>query len=305
MPVVKNVSVENQTPVFDALCEEIGQYEIPFRGADADFDKHAANLKLLQSGFATFCSSGELQLILNNELRKFQTTDGIPPVSNNTLLLAESDSHVMSVSVLRPITVGQSQLMNAESSLLTQSSDCLIAEVSKDKTSLPIYDILPADKSGGSPQIRLRGTMPLLRARPVLLNARKEFMDFSITSESVIARLTSKAFLPYIWLVDRAHLKVIMTSASVPSLSRIPLALKLAARLLAEETKESVGAAYDCNIDLVKRYTDHEYHYVRWAAIQNLCYHDIEVGHPYLIKSLNDSHPEVRDAARRALDLIG
>jgi HEAT repeat protein len=78
----------------------------------------------------------------------------------------------------------------------------------------------------------------------------------------------------------------------------------LAARLLAEETKESVGPAYDLNIDLVKRYADHEYHYVRWAAIQNLCYHDIEMGRPFLIKSLEDPHPQVRDAARRALAFI-
>lgn len=298
MTVSRNIICEKSLPFVDALCEKIEKSEKWHR----ENNNNHHNIKDLKNEFSSLINSDELIIMLNSILQRTLTSDGIPPASNSTLIILESELFVLTMTSLKPWSDTTSVLTNANT-LLTHSSDMLIANAGKENLQLAYYSLTKKLESD-IPTVKKENMSELKPKEIIYIDAKSNVLDLEVTKPSIIIRLTSKLNLPYSWVINRSDSSVTMISASVPSVGRIPLAIKLASCIIENEDFDSLDNLYEETIDILEKYTDHEYHHVRWAAIQSIYSSDSELGKKYLEKAKNDPHIHVRNAANKSINLI-
>src|SRR3569832_861187 len=122
MPIRKHAGPGLQAPVFQSLCDELGRREPALVEGLSNHDLHWLALTELSGLLEAFCKSGEIESIVRAHLVAIRDSAATPPMANNTLLLAETDAHLLSVTLFRARPSGDSKLLGTAHLLLTQSS---------------------------------------------------------------------------------------------------------------------------------------------------------------------------------------
>ncbi|WP_437753451.1 HEAT repeat domain-containing protein [Sorangium sp. So ce1389] len=110
---------------------------------------------------------------------------------------------------------------------------------------------------------------------------------------SVMLVFTSGTVAPLRWQYDSETLHPLRAISASPTASR----LDYVARLLAEISDAS-------SVPALKSLLDHEDHFVRWSAVRGIMRLDHAEGLAAVRAALEDPHPHVRNAARKALHRV-
>ena len=108
---------------------------------------------------------------------------------------------------------------------------------------------------------------------------------------TVLVRLLRHASHALHHIYDRATLRPWMVQAGDPATTQVVCLAKVLGALGDSSSAKVLRAA-----------TRHPHHFARWAAVQALAAIDFDLALERIVAALDDPHPEVRDAARRALE---
>jgi HEAT repeat protein len=114
-----------------------------------------------------------------------------------------------------------------------------------------------------------------------------------VGSPIVLVILQSSPFLDFSWQYDPSTLRPFQAVSPNVNAYRLYYATKLLAEVHAEGSAESL-----------LRISEHKAHFVRWAAMQALFRLDHGRAAERLTAALDDAHPSIRNASRKALDRL-
>lgn len=105
--------------------------------------------------------------------------------------------------------------------------------------------------------------------------------------------IAKEGMLNYSWEYDAKTLAPIRVALTNVTIGRLMTSLKIFGMTQFLESKE-----------ILIKLTNHDEHCVRWEAVRSLINVDFEKGKKVLTAMLDDKHPEIRNAARKSLQII-
>lgn len=240
--------------------------------------------------------SGEIHRLIRNELTQLARNGGrTPPASTGTVfVLAETENYVLTLSLLKASA-------SASERLYSLPNDALVANLSPQ----PFHGYLHRIPDGCindifDPSMALiRGEAFDLRQYEVCFwNSSATVPEYTARQDVAMLKLNSKRTQSLLWCYDKQTLQPLLSAACTPLPSRLQMSAVCLAELQEEFDERQRAAA----VENLGALAAHEFHYVRWSALQNLYQIDEATTVPLLESSAQrDRHPHVRRAAERSL----
>lgn len=207
------------------------------------------------------------------------------------------------------ISIFSTQFINVNLGLLTKASehrsslfsipgDMLIVNIGRNEFSVNIFNIPESavlSEFNANLPLTFRKKITLALRGTVALNCDKVVPEFLINDDAVILKFFFNTKHTVDWVFDKNSLLPRFPVASGTGANRIQAISRLLA-LWKDNT-----ADISISIDILEEICQHEAHFVRWSAIQNLCNISPVSGKKALEHALNDHHPHIRAAAQASL----
>lgn len=248
----------------------------------------------------TLIDEGEIHRLIRSEVREVML-DGCrtpPATTGSVFALAESENFILTLSLLKAAK-------GARKHLYSLPNDALIANLSP----TPFRGFLHAIPSGCDNEI-FDQSMSLAKGPCFDLNqgevcfwdSSNMVPEYTADQEFVVLKLNSKQTQSLLWCYDKDSLRPLMSAACTP----LPSRLQMSAMCLSELQDEFDDRQREQSIANLERLAAHDFHYVRWTALQNLYLIASDRAVPLLLNSReSDLHPHVRRAAEKSLRAIG
>lgn len=173
-------------------------------------------------------------------------------------------------------------------------SDLLVAPVGGLPVSVDLYD-LPAGFHNAvfDPSLKLdhAGSSTLDDSTVLSVRAERQVIDFRIERPLLLLKLTAAPVHTLEWLFSRDTLHPWQANDADGSMTQLRTGLHVLARF-----------AHQSSLVPIRSLTAHANPNIRWAAIQSLGRLSRADAQSCLRKALDDPHPQLRRAARQALD---
>jgi hypothetical protein len=148
------------------------------------------------------------------------------------------------------------------------------------------------DAVTGQPRLLEAGESEFSPFESFVVAAGREAIEVSAAGGDVwLLQLVMSEHQTLVQHFDKGSMQRVATTSANYHASRIEFVLELFKRFRHVDASELVDSIGTCS----------RFHFVRWKAIQTLLHLDLTRGQAALVRALDDSHPQVRQAASKTL----
>jgi len=277
-----------ETPCLEALIN----------GTEAeDYLGHTDQFFRLEDLFASFVRSKEVQEIIDRELEELKENPAYIPrgSSGNTMLFADSPKFALTAVILDESHTSAHRVFSA-------AGDALFGNIGPEPMPIRFHaipDSCDLEVFDSTQRLVPQAKTSIAVHEIVKVPARKLVAEYLATKKTVLVKLTSRFYLPLIWVYNKTLGIPELCSSGNLHASRLQSTIRLLSELESENETPN-----QTSIDSLKRLASHPYHFVRWAAVQGLCNMDFSVGKDSLLASLEDAHPHISRAAKSTVERL-
>ncbi len=251
-----------------------------------------ASLEILKDDVKDLAQSPDIKILLHRILKEIHQNICYSPTEfrGHELVLIDSEKISLSLSLLTPQNAAGGKMADFP-------MDALLYLLGPDSLKVNLYQV-PSNRQSEvfdpSQSLTLTEQFMLAPGESVFIRSGVQVCDFEIPADVVILKMLSRKINPLIWTYDKISLAPLYSSSSNLQASRIKTSVQLLSQL-----SMRLGVDADTLQNTIQL-TTHPLHFIRWSAIQTLFSLDREQGTKALIIALDDSHPHIRNAARRS-----
>ncbi len=278
-----------QTPLLRKLLDQAEELDL----------RTEAGFNDLRPSFAELVRSREVHRIIDNEVNMLaHDTRYVPSGSSGTtMLLAESPTMVLTATILE-------ERHAASHAIYSPAGNAMFGNLGPSDFPVCLHQ-RPANSN-----IAVFDKTKVLEIQPpviigvgevLMLSATEHVPEYRCTGPSLMLKLTSRVYQPLIWVYDKFTGIPTMASAGNLHSSRTQMMLRTLAAL---EAGSPQGAPDPRSVESVATLCKHEFHFVRWGAVQTLCNIDFERGKQALMDAVDDPHPHIVNAARSSVSKL-
>jgi hypothetical protein len=268
--------------------------------ASGDIDPGApASVFALRAHFDELVGSREIGDLLRTEVRQLDEDFGHVPsgFSGGTMLLAQSEAVAVTATLM-------DARHGASPHIYSPVADAIYGNLGPGVFPVCVHerpegaDILALDRTQ---RLTLQPCREFAPGDTFAVRAARDVPEYRCVERTLILKLTCRTGPPLVWVYDKASGLPRMASSGSLAASRMQMMLRTLVALHGEGGDEAGRAR---SVDAIERLAGHDFHFLRWTAIQSLCALDAERGLRHLRDARADPHPHVAHAAARALEKL-
>jgi hypothetical protein len=269
---------------FAKLVNCLEKLEVATIGANA-----RSNLREIEKVLVDFVNSGDMSEITKKEVESISANLHHRALfSSKALRMAESTRYAILLTMLGTDLSSQEDSLKQDEFVFSSPGDWYIVNFGPDDLLIDVYD-LPQNWNNEV----FDKELTLGEKKSVILQKGSHFF---VDGKSIVMSLITRVGMNLNWSFSKGTRKAFTATPATAPLGRIQQSLQLGA-IMADGNLELTQAF----IERAKSYTDHDAHYIRWAAIRAIFYLDPLAAKEFLVNAASDQHPHVRNAAAQTL----
>lgn len=280
---------------FAKLVNCLERLEVAAIGANA-----SPNLREIEKVLVDFVNSGDMSEITRKEVESISANLHHRALfSSKALRMAESTRYAILLTMLGTDLSSQEDSLKQDEFVFSSPGDWYIVNFGPDDLLIDVYD-LPQNWSNEvfDKELALgeKRSVILQKGSHFFVDASLVVVDYNSNGKSIVMSLITRVGMNLNWSFSKRTRKAFTATPATAPLGRIQQSLQLGA-IMADGNFELTQAF----IERAKAYTDHDAHYIRWAAIRAIFYLDPLAAEEFLVNAASDQHPHVRNAAAQTL----